>query len=257
MSEQGNMTMDASTVVIAGMGEVGRPLFDILRKTYVVYGVDIAPQEPPRHCSVLHICYPFQIPDFVATTIAYVAKYQPELVIIHSTVVPGTTQWVQQESPCPVAYSPVRGKHATMEQDMLRYRKFVAARDGSVLAAAEGHLQNAGFMTARFPSLEVGELAKVLETTWLGVLVAWTQEMERLAKLCGGTFEDVQAFTKEVDYIPHTIFPGRIGGHCVMPNIALLKNIYESPFFDAIEWANAAKAQSLAAGERETKAVEV
>jgi hypothetical protein len=36
-----------------------------------------------------------------------------------------------------------------------------------------------------------------------------------------------------------------------------LKNIYESPFFDAIEWANAAKAQSLAAGEREAKAVEV
>jgi UDP-N-acetyl-D-mannosaminuronate dehydrogenase len=250
--------MDTSTVVVAGMGEVGRPLFNVLQKTYVVNGVDIVPQALPRHCSVLHICYPFQIPDFVETTISYMARYQPELAIIHSTVIPGTTQRVQQGSPCPVAYSPVRGKHATMEQDMLRYRKFVAAGDDAGLAATEKHLQKAGFMTARFPSLGIAELAKVLETTWLGVLVAWTQEMERLAKLHGGTFEDVRAFTKEVDYIPHTIFPGRIGGHCVMPNIALLKNVHESPFLDAIEWANAAKDRSLAAEEREVaKAVEI
>ena len=249
--------MNTSTVVVVGMGEVGRPLFNILRNTYLVNGVDIVPQVPPRHCSVLHVCYPFQIPDFVGTTIAYMAIYQPKLAIIHSTVIPGTTQRVQQGSPCPVAYSPVRGKHATMEQDMLRYRKFVAAGDDAALVTAEEHLQNAGFMTARFPSLEVGELAKVLETTWLGVLVAWAQEIERLAKLHGGSFEDVEAFTREVDYIPHTIAPGRIGGHCVMPNIELLKNIHESPFFDAVEWANTIKTQSLAAEELGVSKVEV
>ena len=76
-------------VVIVGLGEVGGPLSCILDRHFECAKVDILPVEIGKPCSVLHICYPFQIPDFVKTTVDYINKYQPALTIINSTVAPG------------------------------------------------------------------------------------------------------------------------------------------------------------------------
>ena len=45
-------------------------------------------------------------------------------------------------------------------------------------------------------------------------------------------------FVKEVDFLPSHVFPGVIGGHCVMPNIAILKSFVESEFLDLILKSN-------------------
>src|SRR5437764_10365326 len=119
-----NLAMDG-IVVVVGMGEVGKPLLQILSRRYECMGVDIQPLEIAKPCSVLHICFPFQIPDFVGTAVSYVLKYQPALTIINSTVAPGTTRKIEEAvGGRAVAYSPVRGKHCRMESDMLRYKKF-------------------------------------------------------------------------------------------------------------------------------------
>lgn len=98
--------------VVVGLGEVGRPLMNILARTYDCVGIDIEPVKIDGAVSVLHICYPFQIPRYVQTTADYVRRLNPGLVIIHSTVPPGTTHQVQKEVPdALVAFSPVRGKH--------------------------------------------------------------------------------------------------------------------------------------------------
>lgn len=235
--------------VVVGLGEVGRPLMNILARTYDCVGIDIEPVEVDGAVSVLHICYPFQIPRYVQTTADYVRRLNPGLVIIHSTVPPGTTQQVQKEVPdALVAFSPVRGKHVRMEQDMMRYKKFVAGTSAEAEAAAAGHLSGAGFEIATFPSPEVAEMAKLLETTYLGMLIAWTQEMERLAAQYGGSFDDVNSFVKEVDFLPSHMFPGVIGGHCVLPNIELLRSRVESPFLNLIVESNSLKAHGSAVG---------
>jgi hypothetical protein len=41
------------------------------------------------------------------------------------------------------------------------------------------------------------------------------------------------------------LFPGPIGGHCLMPNIKLLKKDIKSDFFDAIEKSDEKKKQDL------------
>src|ERR1700724_3287868 len=74
-----------STVVIVGMGEVGRPLERILSRTFNCVAVDMEPVEVAKSCDVLHICYPFQIANFVETTVDYVHKYEPTLTVINST----------------------------------------------------------------------------------------------------------------------------------------------------------------------------
>jgi UDP-N-acetyl-D-mannosaminuronate dehydrogenase len=228
-------------VIIIGQGEIGGPLTTILSTTYRCMAVDIEPVEVRQPCSVMHVCYPFQIADFVGTTAEYVRKYRPELVVINSTVVPGTTRKVAEASGVRVVYSPVRGKHRRMREDLMKYAKFVGGAEDAWVAAAEAHFASAGFKTARFPSAEAGELAKLVETTWLGVLVAFAQEAERFAAESGAAYEDLRAFISEVDFLPHHIFPGVIGGHCVMPNIALLKQQFTSEMLDAIEQCNERK----------------
>jgi UDP-N-acetyl-D-mannosaminuronate dehydrogenase len=235
-------------VVVVGLGEVGSPLFNILSKSFECVGVDVSPVEIDRPCSVLHICYPYQIRDFADVTASYIAKYRPQLTLLHGTVAPGTTRRVQEAAGTErIAYSPVRGKHARMEADMMRYKKFVAASSPDVADEAASHLAQAGFTTAISPTLEIGELSKLLETTYLGVLVAWQQEVERMAGRYGGSSEDVNAFIQEIDFLPSRIFPGHIGGHCVMPNIEILRTQFDSKFLEAIVESNELKHQQLLA----------
>ncbi len=236
-------------VVVAGLGEVGRPLMNILARTYACAGIDIDPVSIDGPVSVLHICYPFQIPSYVQTTADYMRRLRPGLTVIHTTVSPGTTRQVQDEIPdALLAFSPVRGKHVRMEQDMMRYKKFVAAPTPQAEAAALDHLHGAGFETGTFPSPEIAELAKLLETTYLGVLIAWAQEMERLAAQYNGSFDDVNRFVTEVDFLPAHVFPGVIGGHCVLPNIELLRSRVESPFLDLVVESNSLKAHGSPVG---------
>jgi len=239
---------DNGLVIVLGTGEVGRPLYQILSRKFRCTGVDVQPVEIQDPCSVLHVCYPFQIGDFVGTTVRYMEKYRPALTIINSTVAPGTTRKVYEAAgKRPITYSPVRGKHARMEQDMVKYKKFVAGCDAEATRRAIGHFAAAGFKTDTFPSLEIAEFSKLVETTWLGILIGWAQEVERLAAQYGGSYDDVNAFIKEIDFLPSHTFPGQIGGHCVMPNIAILQSQVQSAFLDAVVESNEAKRKHLAA----------
>ena len=236
--------MSENVVVVVGLGEVGRPLFNILSHTYECIGVDIQPVRIAKKCSVLHLCIPFHNRDFAKTACEYIVKYKPEHTVVNSTVAPGKTRAIAERSGAYVAYSPVRGKHAKMEADMLRYRKFVGAEDPRVADAVIQHFSKAGFKTDRFRSSTVGELSKLLETTWLGVLVSWAQEVERMAEQYGATYDDVDAFIEEIDFLPH-VFPGAIGGHCVMPNVEILRAALQSDFLDNIVKGNELKANRL------------
>lgn len=236
--------MSDSVVVVVGLGEVGRPLFNILSRTFQCMGVDIEPVEIPKQCSVLHLCIPYQIRDFIRTSCDYIAKYEPELTVLNSTVAPGTTQAIAERSGAQIAYSPVRGKHAKMEADMLRYRKFVGADNPKVAEAVIRHFAAAGFKTDRFRTSRVGEVSKLLETTWLGMLVSWAQEVERLAENYGATYDEVNAYIEEIDFLPR-VFPGVIGGHCVMPNIEILRAALQSDFLDMIVDGNEQKINDM------------
>jgi UDP-N-acetyl-D-mannosaminuronate dehydrogenase len=241
--------MSSDVTIVVGLGEVGGPLCEILAQTYDCVGVDINPIHVARSCSVMHICIPFQVPDFIAAASGYVAKYQPRLTVINSTVAPGTTRAVAARSGSQIVYSPVRGKHARMRNDMLRYRKFVGADDARAGELAIAHFAAAGFQTDCFSSSAAGEVAKLLETTWLGILVAWAQEAERIGLAHGASYGETYRFLEEIDFLPHAVTPGFIGGHCVMPNVEILRSQYRSPLLDAVVQSNTRKAQLRALTE--------
>jgi UDP-N-acetyl-D-mannosaminuronate dehydrogenase len=231
------------TIVVVGLGEVGKPLSQLLSEKHKVVGVDIVPpREPPANVDVLHVCFPFQIKDFVGESARYIDLFRPKLTIVNSTVAIGTTRSIGDRTGTAVAYSPVRGKHAKMLADLHYYTKFVGAVDPAAGRAAADHFEAVGLKTRVLSSPEAAELAKLTETTFFGLMIAWAQEVERYADKIGQNYDEIISFYEEIGFFPRTkYFPGVIGGHCVMPNIELLKRFIPSEILQAIESSNQKK----------------
>jgi UDP-N-acetyl-D-mannosaminuronate dehydrogenase len=238
-------------VVVVGLGEVGKPLLKIVSEHHHAIGVDIAPPvEQIGKVDVLHVCYPFGINDFVGETARYIELFKPTLTIIHSTVGVGTTRAVAQRTGAAVVHSPVRGKHACMLEELRAYTKFVGAMDPASGQSAAEHLESVGLKTKILPDPEATELAKLTETTYFGLMIAWAQEVERYCDQVGQSYEEISSFYDDIPFFPRVkYFPGIIGGHCVMPNIEILSKFDDSVILRAIQTSNRKKIEREARKE--------
>jgi hypothetical protein len=54
------------------------------------------------------------------------------------------------------------------------------------------------------------------------------------------SYDELMSFTQleTRDFHIRGKFPGVIGGHCVMPNIEILRDSYPSPFWDLVHESN-------------------
>jgi UDP-N-acetyl-D-mannosaminuronate dehydrogenase len=242
--------MAKGRTLVVGVGEVGSALAAVLERKEPVLRHDLDRVKIDEPIETMHLCVPFQSQhQFETVALGYIDRFKPALTIINSTVLPGTTRSIAQHSDSPVAYSPVRGKHVRMEQDLLRYFKYVAAPDRIWAANAELHFRAAGLKTRRMGEVESLELAKLAETTYFGACIAFAQEMNRYAERVGGDYSEAIEFFDEVDFLPRQrYFPGFIGGHCVIPNIKLLLQIAPSRTLEAILDSNERRANELESG---------
>ena len=80
--------------VVAGLGEIGLPIFKLLSKNSIVTGYDINEALMTKNTSkkyqnmttlILHICIPFSN-KFVTNVQKLVKKFDPEILILHSTI---------------------------------------------------------------------------------------------------------------------------------------------------------------------------
>ena len=157
-------------MLVVGLGEVGRPLLEIATKVCPVLGIDVSSRvaDVPA-VSVMHVCYPFEIADFVGETVRYIERFRPALTIVNSTVAVGTTRAIAERVEAAVVHSPVRGKHVRMGEELLRYTKFVGALDVAAGKSAAEHFESLGMRTRVLGSPEATELAKLTETTYFGL----------------------------------------------------------------------------------------
>jgi hypothetical protein len=87
-------------------------------------------------------------------------------------------------------------------------------------------------------------LAKLIETTYFGLMIAWAQEVERYCDRLHQDYRDVTSFYEEIKFFPPVkYFPGVIGGHCVMPNIEILGKFEDSALLEAIKKSNQQKVE--------------
>jgi UDP-N-acetyl-D-mannosaminuronate dehydrogenase len=234
-------------VLIIGLGEVGQALFELLKEnehfaTYVFDTKKEKMQEAgqkalPNEVDTMHVCIPCVDQEkFVKTVITYVNRFKPKLTIINSTVSPGTTMNVHKHCQCLVAHSPIRGVHESpehMKWELKRWTKYVGGADSKAAEAARKHFEKLGLKTKVLKSCQETELAKLFETTYRAWMIAFFQEMHRVSKHFKADFDEVVDFLEDTHRVRldrPVMFPGVIGGHCIIANIELLLKSCDSEF---------------------------
>ena len=106
------------TDVILGMGEVGQTLFDLLvDRKFDCVGIDLddskckkySENEVIKNPEYLHVCLPGELTGFTDIVLDWIDKIKNiQVVIIHSTVKPGTTKIIQEKLTIPILFNGVR-----------------------------------------------------------------------------------------------------------------------------------------------------
>ncbi len=224
--------------VVAGLGEIGGPILRLISGQCVAAGYDTDPAlssggRLARYgglaTEMLHVCLPFS-GGFARDVEELYGMFDPEAVVIHSTVPPNTTAGLQGALPVPVVYSATRGVHGRMMKDLRRYTKYYALEDGAprsrwAASAFAGLMRKCGVRARRMSSPVTLELAKlVVDTSYYGWLINYAQLSKMIADRHGVDYDEMWGFSDEIHrYLGNRpkMFPGVIGGHCVIPNLEL------------------------------------
>jgi UDP-N-acetyl-D-mannosaminuronate dehydrogenase len=244
-------------VLIIGLGEIGRTLFELLKEQerFNVYGLDVDETKMqsigqnksmlPKQVDVIHACIPCNNQEnFMYAIASYVKQFKPTLLIINSTIPPGTTKKIHGKCDCLVAHSPARGVHVTLEHmkwELKRWTKYIGCVDAKATNAACKHFEKMDLRTKALKSCAETELAKLFETTYRALMIAYFQEMHRISRRFGADFVEVVDFledTHRVRFDRPVMFPGPIEGHCLIPNTQLLLSVYDSEFLRSILKSN-------------------
>ena len=227
--------------VVAGLGEIGTPILKLLSKNYDIVGYDINPKLMNQKkfnkfsdvkTSFLHIAIPVS-PKFENNIIQLNKKFNPECIVIHSTISPGTTGKLQKKINVPIIYSATRGVHKRMIKDIQRYVKFFAISPNAPEKkwASETYskkMKKSGIKTKKMSKPETLELAKIIcDTSYLGWLINYSQISNQLAQSYDVNYDEMWSFSDEIHKFLGNrpkMFPGYIGGHCVIPNLELINN---------------------------------
>ena len=231
----------SSKDVVAGLGEIGTPILQLLAKAKPAVGYDINKKlmntkkfkkYEDLETSFLHICIPYGN-NFDSNVMFLYEKFKPVGIVIHSTISPGTTGKLQSRLPIPVIYSATRGVHKRMLYDMKRYVKFYAVEPTAPKStwasiAYSSLFKKCGIKTKQMSKPITLELAKiVVDTSYYGWLITYAQLSNMIAIKNKVNYDEMWSFAEEIHKFLGNrpkMFPGFIGGHCVIPNLDLIKN---------------------------------
>jgi hypothetical protein len=230
--------------IIAGMGEIGKALCDVLSNDHD--GLAVVDKDGKYHewwdvwdgCSdgakeidptvdgvdILHICFPYS-DQFENEVQRYQDCLNPDYTVVHSTVPVGTSRKLG------AIHSPVIGRHPHLTESIKTMTKFLGGKRASEVG---DYFRRSGINIYLTDKQESTELLKILCTTTFGVLVEMTKETKRQCDKHGVPFELWTIWTQEYNQgyarlgMPYVQRPSlvpimtRISGHCVCQNAELL-----------------------------------
>ena len=143
------------------------------------------------------------------------------------------TEQLQKKLNVPLIYSATRGIHKRMSKDLKRYTKFFtisknAPKKQWAILEYSKTMKKCGIKTEKMSKPETLELAKILcDTSYLGWLINYAQLTNMIAIQHDVDYDEMWTFADEIHKILGNrpkMFPGFIGGHCVIPNLDLMQN---------------------------------
>ncbi|MSS85619.1 MAG: GDP-mannose dehydrogenase [Thaumarchaeota archaeon] len=225
------------TDIILGMGEVGGTIYDLLKdRKFNCVGIDLDNSKCKNYTEnkvienpeYLHVCLPGELVKFTDIVIEWINKIKNiQVVVIHSTVKPGTTKIVQGKTSIPILFSPVRGVHKRFLSDIKKYTKFISFDGKEIDSKIKKDLENRFEKIDWMSTTKTAELAKILvDTTYYGWLINYAQITKMICEKEDVNFDEMWKFADEIHQNLGNrpkMFPGIIGGHCVIPNLDLIK----------------------------------
>ena len=224
--------------IILGMGEVGETLFELLtERNFDCIGIDVDSSKC-RHYDediainnpeYLHICIPGELKEFPEIVSNWISKIEGiQAILIHSTIRPGTTTKIQKKCEIPVLFTPVRGIHKRFLDDMKKYTKFISSDSKHLNLEIKNDLEKRFVKVDWMSTTKTAEFAKILvDTTYYGWLINYAQITKIICEEENIDFDEMWKFADEIhENLGNRpkMFPGVIGGHCVIPNLNLVKN---------------------------------
>jgi len=224
---------------VIGLGETGRPLFEILQEHYGndVEGYDIKTTPLikilPHDIEVLNITIPYS-DKFLDIINVYQDLFNPSLVIVHSTVPIGTTRQIPN-----AVHSPILGRHDRMKEDLKTFKKWIG---GEKVEEARNYLQRAGFYCECVSTSEETEALKLMCLAKYGMSIAFAQYQKELCDIYGFSYNHViewdvyynrgvgPLFQRPILQPPN----GPIKGHCVIPNTKILNQQHPNPILQEV-----------------------
>lgn len=229
--------------IIVGFGQVGSAIRRCYGKNInnvLVYDSYLSLGPDSAVTKFMHICFDcVNQKEFISQVKKYMLQFTPEHVIIHSTVQVGTTLKIYNLKPDfvkSITFSPVIGKHPDLHESIKNvFYKFYSTypqRDIKVTRLFS-KLFNKLFYVDSILQLE---FSKLLCTTRYGKDIETATEINRLCDKHGFDNNFVnniwnsnynQGYIKlgMNEYIRPILTPckGKIGGHCIIPNIKKFK----------------------------------
>ena len=227
--------------IVVGLGEIGNPILKLISTSIIAIGYDknpklsdVAKLKKYQHLQTrfMHVCIPYN-EKFIKNIESLFEQFNPKSIVIHSTISPYTTKNLQEKLPIPVIYSATRGVHKRMLYDLRRYIKFYAVEpnvSGAEAMSAEYSklMRKCGVGTKRMSNTVTLELAKIVcDTSYFGWLINYAQISNMIAIQHGVNYDEMWTFSDEIHKFLGNrpkMFPGYIGGHCVIPNLDLIHN---------------------------------
>lgn len=135
-----------------------------------------------------------------------------------------------------------------MKWELKRWTKYVGGVDTESSEEASKHFETAGFRTKILKSCMETEIAKLFETTYRAWMIACTQETHRISRHVEADFDEIMDFLEDTHRARldrPVMFPGVIGGHCLIPNVNLLLESYDSEFLRLILESNRKRREEI------------
>lgn len=218
--------------IILGSGEVANAISKNLKSEFKMYDKDEWEELKTTRNEILHITIPYteNFKEIVKFS-SYV--FDPDVIIIHSTIKPGTSEAITDVGD--VLYSPVIGRHADNFSDSIKdFTKFFAGKEVVYEKIKDEFIFDTEYWGEDKSELE---FSKIMCTSRMYYELIYMKEMEKNCEEFGFDFENCYTkwtknynkgiekkhktwtrtlYDKMIDNIP--------GGHCLAHNIHFINN---------------------------------
>lgn len=230
-------------VGILGLGEIGSAVQQLNEKHGIApeaSDLKMGVNTLTHGLDILNVCIPWSAYFEEAVMSAY-HKYQPTLIIIHSTIPVGITQKLNgnliKGSATEIVHSPVRGVHPKLVEGLEEFVKYIGADSAIAGDRAAFYLHDVlGLKVKQLSSSRASELGKLLDTTYYGLCIAYHDYANSVCEACDVPFEEAMTeFNNSYNYgyprlgkanvvrpVLYAPEDRKIGGHCVIPNADIL-----------------------------------